>query len=89
MAIDQNLIMQHLMPRQNSPLRGACSFAYVRYQLANLILGQKQFSDIQALIDFCSEPENLREWLPSASDRCVIAADLAASLRNARPSAYS
>jgi hypothetical protein len=49
----------------------------VAYHLANLIAHQRRFESLADFRAFCSEPDNLRPWLPSATDRDVLASELA------------
>ncbi|MCA9253585.1 MAG: hypothetical protein KDA54_20830 [Phycisphaerales bacterium] len=83
MSIDCNEIMSRLIPDQITKSRRTGHFPCIKYHLTKLIMGQQQFNDINALIEFCAEPDNLATWLPSPSDRQLIAADLASSLKSA------
>lgn len=54
---------------------------HVALQLAMLILAQKRFRTVAALRKFCTDPDNLRAWLPSDADRINLARELCAFLR--------
>ena len=83
MPIDLNEVMSQLVPERITQSRQSGHFPCVKYHLMKLIIGQRQFCDMDALIDFCALPDNLETWLPSAADRRLISADLANSLKGA------
>lgn len=83
MPIDCDEIMSRLIPVRVTQARRTGHFPCIKYHLTKLIMGQLQFADLESLIEFCSEPENLATWLPSPNDRRLISSDLATSLRDA------
>ncbi|GJM24526.1 MAG: hypothetical protein DHS20C16_09410 [Phycisphaerae bacterium] len=81
MPINFNLVMNDLVPDRIAQSRKTGHFPCIKYHLLKLIIGQRQFRDIDALIQFCARPANLETWLPSPIDRRVISADLTGSLK--------
>ncbi len=53
----------------------------VSYHLVELIVTQHGFDDLDPLIEFCEDPNNLHPWLPSEADRIVFSGDLVEGLR--------
>jgi hypothetical protein len=84
MPVDFNEIMSQLVPKRIARSRRSGHFPCIKYHLMKLIIGQRQFGDMDALIEFCAQPDNLETWLPSAVDRRLISADLTGSLKRAR-----
>ncbi len=58
----------------------------VPYYLASAILEHHEFDTIDSLIAFCEDPDNMRPWLPSETDRIVFSDELATRLRQIRSS---
>lgn len=52
----------------------------IAFQLATLIAAQRPFQNLSELCRFCSDPDNLRPWLPSQADRVNLAAEFATTL---------
>jgi hypothetical protein len=80
MAIDRKEIIQHFRTG-----RGLASGEYlqnVAYHLAGIILDQREFPTVQAFTDFCRDPDNLRSWLPSPTDREALSAGIVSALRS-------
>lgn len=74
MAIDAQELLRVLYWHRGGS--GRRSVDNVAYQLAALILDQRHFKSLAGLLDFLSEPENLKTWLPSTRDREACSASL-------------
>jgi hypothetical protein len=52
------------------------------YYLMRIIFMNRDFDDLDQLIDFCGNPENLHAWLPNETDRIVLSAALRDGLQD-------
>ncbi|HOW69989.1 MAG TPA: hypothetical protein PKY77_05240 [Phycisphaerae bacterium] len=50
--------------------------------LLQLILGQPGTGRVKDLMAFCANPENLKPWLPNATDRLIFSEGLLEGLRD-------
>ena len=50
--------------------------------LMRLILKQRDFESVEALMEFCKEPGNLGAWLPTETDRIIFSEGLCEGLRD-------
>lgn len=67
--------------RQHNGLHRGHPFDSVPYYLMSMILKHHDFDDIESLIAFCEDRNNLRRWLPSEADRIVFSSELVRGLR--------
>lgn len=56
------------------------TFNNVAYHLMRAILARHDFDGVETLIAFCKEPENLRPWLPTETDRIIYSDGLVEGL---------
>jgi hypothetical protein len=82
MAIDSDLIVEHFKNRHG---HGRGEFLHnAAYYLIRMILSQRSFQSVHDLTTFCENPENLRWWLPSESDRIIFSDGLLEGLQEFR-----
>lgn len=80
MPIDNDVIIGHF--------QGAAGYGRGRLlhnaacYLMRMILKEHAFADMEELTAFCGNPDSLRAWLPTETDRIIFAEGLVETLRD-------
>jgi hypothetical protein len=79
-AIKKDLVLGYF-DRCAGHIGGRLLHNAARY-LMRLILQEHEFADMDDLIAFCADPDNLRAWLPTETDRMIFSEGLVEGLRD-------